>query len=268
MSVSGRRDGPGSDKPDLSGTTSRIIRALEAVAEKGDFRLKDIAEKIDLPTSTVHRILQTFTALNLIEKTDTQYYTLGIDFFRISSLVQQKFKLQNIARDQLLDMAEHSGETCSFALYMRATRTGMIVDTIPTNHPLRYHIEPFTHWPLAWGSLGRSMLAYLPAEDVEAVLAAARASPATRQPVPKMADLSAELAETRLSGHYVSINQVEPGATGTAAAVLGPRGALVGSLGIAIPVQRYSPDMQAGLSEVVMRNARSLSASLGYRPGD
>jgi len=250
---------------DMVGTAERIIRLLQFVAERGQFSLKDVSAALRLPPSTVHRMLQLLMRFDLVDRDDQLNYRVSREYYRIGSLAVDKFDLNTAARPHLEEMSRRTNETVSFALYLPKQRLGMIVDTIPTKYPLQYWIEPFTTWSLAWGSLGRAMLAYLPDEDVTAILESAPPSPATGQPVPTKESLATEFAGIRALGHYVSINQNVLGATGTAAVVLGLGGQVIGSIGVTIPVARYRPEAQPEVSEMVTRHARELSASLGYK---
>lgn len=247
------------------GTVSRVIRLLQLVAEMGTFSLKDMAQALQLPPSTAHRLLQLFVQFDIIERTERQTYKIGREYYRMGSLAARRFDLNAAAHSYLVEIAEEFGETCSFALYLPVDRKGMIVDTISTRHPLRHHLNPFVPWPLVWGALGRTMMAYLPDEDVAAVLAQSDPSPALNQPPPTKESLAIEFAGIRVLGHYVSVNQNVMGATGTAAPVFGAGGKLVGSLGITIPVARYKPEMQPALSASVVKHAGALSTALCYR---
>jgi DNA-binding IclR family transcriptional regulator len=247
------------------GTVARVIRLLQGVAESGDFTLKDMSTQLDLPPSTVHRLLQLLMKFDFVERRPNQTYRASREFYRVGSLVQSKFDLNSAARPYLSAIAETYREICSFALYMPATRTGMIVDTIRSPHPLQYYIEPFAHWPLTWGALGRAMLSALPEEDVVAILAEAQPAPATGQAPPSFKQLVRDLKIVHEQGFYVSINQNVLGATGTAAPVFGPDGRLIGSLGLTIPLARYDPRVQERISRDIADTAQRFSAALGYR---
>ena len=267
MAVTPKPLGKSKKKPsgDVSGTVDRTLRLLQFVADTGQFSLKQCVEAVQLPTSTVHRMLQILTRRDFIERNGQQTYSVSREFFRMGSLAAQKFDLNNTARPHLEAIFAQFQESCSFALFLPGLHSGMIVDAINTPFPLKYLLEPFKPWPLAWGSLGRSMLAHLPEEEVAAILAAAPPSPGTGLPPPTPASLAAELAGIRALGHYVSVNQNVLGATGTASAVLGMDGEVIGSIGMTVPLARYDPGNQPAMSETITRHARELSAALGFR---
>lgn len=249
---------------DLGGTVQRVIRLLQFVAEEGRFNLKDASSVIGLPSSTVHRLLQFLIRYDLIQRDTNQTYRISREYFRLGSLAVRKFELNEVGHDHLVELAARFGETCSFAIYLPTRGEGMVVDTVPSSHPLQYIIEPFTPWTLAWGSLGRAMLAYLPDDEIASILAAAPSSQTTKQPAPSKESMSAELAGIRALGYYTSVSQRIPGATGTAAPVLGFESRPIGSIGITIPLIRYRPEMQAEITSEVVRHARELSAALGH----
>jgi DNA-binding IclR family transcriptional regulator len=249
---------------DTGGTVQRVIRLLQYVAEEGQFNLKEASSEVGLPSSTVHRLLQFLIRADLVERDKNQTYRLSREFFRLGSLAVQKFDINSAAHPHLVALVERFGETCSFAIYLPKRKMGMIVDTVPSSHPLQFVIEPFAPWTLAWGSVGRTMLAHLPDDEVAEILAAAPPSAASGQPAPSKESLSAELAGIKALGYYTSVSQRIPGATGTCAPVLGSEGRLIGSIGITIPLSRYRPETQDDINAEILRHASELSAALGY----
>lgn len=266
MSQNAKADRPKERTDDLGGTVLRVVRLLQFVAEEGRFNLKEASSRIGLPSSTVHRLLQILVGADLVERDDSQTYRLGREYFRLGSLAIRKFDIDQAAHVHLVELVERFGETCSFAVYLQKRRMGMIVDTVPSPHPFQFVIEPFEPWTLAWGSLGRTMLAHLPDEVVAAILAAAPPSPVSGAPAPSKESLSAEFAGIRALGYYTSVSQRTPDSTGTASPVLGSGGRLIGSLGITFPLSRYRPEQQGEVNAEISGRARALSLSLGYSP--
>ncbi|MFO7278468.1 MAG: IclR family transcriptional regulator [Pseudomonadota bacterium] len=246
------------------GTVERVIRLLQFVAERGSFNVKDAVTALRLPTSTVHRLLLQLAQMGLVERESYQGYRVSRELYRLSGLVMQRFDLHGVAHSHLVELVREFDETCSFAVYLPSTHSGMIVETVLTSHPLQFRLEPFVSWPLTWGSLGRVMLAHLPEEDVREALKGAMPSPATGAPPPTVESIAGELAQIREVGYYVARNHNVAGAVGTSAAVLGAGGKLVGAIGMTIPVARYREELQPEISARIRHHAQMLSASLGY----
>jgi IclR family acetate operon transcriptional repressor len=263
---------PGIDPPypaadDASGTVARVIRLLRHVAETGgSLSVKSIAASLSLPSSTVHRQLQLLARAGLVEHDEASHtYRAGREFFRIASLVVQQFDVGPMVRPVLDALRDETGETCFFTLYLPAAREATIVEIARSPHPLRYQVERFTHIRLAWGSLGRSILAHLAEADVEAILAAAGPAPATGRAPPAAATLRAELERIRQRGYAMSKGQNIAGGVGLASAVFDGRGAVVGSIGLTMPQARFTSAVSARCPGRVVEHARRVSMALGWR---
>lgn len=254
---------------DASGTVARIVRLLRHVAETGGaMSVKSIATSLSLPSSTVHRQLHLLARAGLVEHDEvTRTYRAGREFFRIASLVVRQFDVGPTVRPLLEALRDDTGETCFFTMYLPAAREATIVEVARSPHPLRYQVDRFTHIPLAWGALGRSILAHLPDDDVAAILANARPAPATGRPPPAAAALRTELARIVRRGVAISRGENISGAVGLAAPVFDARGAVVGSIGLTMPDARFTAEAATRFQELVLASARRLSSGLGWRDG-
>ena len=107
------------------------------------------------------------------------------------SLITRQIDIEEIARPILSAMRDACHETCYFAMYLPASRrfVGTVVARSP--HPLGYHFEPLMEQKVAWGAVGRCMLAYLPEEEVAKAVAEAGNSPAGTAP-PSLKDMKAD----------------------------------------------------------------------------
>jgi DNA-binding IclR family transcriptional regulator len=255
---------------EATSTVVRVVRLLQCVAEMGgEISVKEFAQRLSLPPSTVHRLLKLLMTQGLIEqRATTQRYRAGRELFRISSLITRQVDFEEIARPILDDMRDACHETCYFAMYLPASRrfVGAVVARSP--HPLGYHFEPLMEQKVAWGAVGRSMLAYLPDDIVAKAVAEAGPSPGGN-PAPNLKDMKAALQDIRARGYASAEGEIFPEAIGFARAVFDADGDVMGSLGITMPMIRYKPVMHKQLAALVVGKAKDLSKALGYRePAD
>src|SRR6478752_4937335 len=157
--------------PELTGSIERTLRALQAVAEQGEFTPKDIARDVGVPTSTAYRLVQALGAMNFVEKSSHGRYRVGRSLLRLASLIVDQFDYEAIAHPFLSELAERFEETAAFALYLPNEHCFTIIDSISAKHSLQYVVEKHTPSPMIWGALGRSMPPFLPEEDVLEALA-------------------------------------------------------------------------------------------------
>ena len=247
-------------------TVVRVVRMIQSVAEMGgEISVKEFAARLSLPPSTVHRLLKLLMSQGLIEqRASTQRYRAGRELFRISTLITRQIGVEEIAGPILSAMRDACNETCYFALYLPTSRrfVGAVVARSP--HPLGYHFEPLMEQKVAWGAVGRCMLAYLPETEVEKAVAEAGASPAGTA-APSLKDMKEILKEIRDRGFASAEGEIFPEAIGFARVVFDADGNVMGSLGITMPMIRYRPAMHKQLANLVIGKAKELSNALGYR---
>jgi DNA-binding IclR family transcriptional regulator len=247
------------------GPIERTLKALASVAERGEFTPKDIAADAGVPTSTAYRLLLSLAALNYVEKASHGSYRVGRQYIRLASLILDRFDYASVAHPFLVELSAQFQETCAFALYVPKAYAFTIIDIINSLHPLQYIVAMNTLRPLVWGALGRSMLPYLPEEEVQAAIDRQAAPPEPGTPPVTREMLAAEFDVIRSQGCFIATSPNALGSNGTAAAVFNARGQLLGSLGVTVPIVRYDAAMQPAISAAVVHAARAMSAALGYR---
>lgn len=252
-------------QPESAGTIERTLRAIRCVAEKGEFSLKDFAEEVGIPTSTAYRLLQSLGEVNFVEKSTYGSYRVGRELYRLASLVVHDIEYEAMARPLLQRLSDEFQETCAFALYLPKEKVFTIVETIGSLHQLQYVVQRYTHRPMVWGALGRSMLPFLPEEDVvEAIARQGNAPEPNMKPITRE-DLRKEAEAIMREGCFVSTSPNAFGTSGTAAPVFNSKSQVFGSIGVTIPSVRYDPAMQPRLSAAIVEAARGMSAALGFR---
>jgi DNA-binding IclR family transcriptional regulator len=248
----------------VDSAAARVLRLLQCIAEgEREFALKDLAARTGLAPSTTHRLLGFLVHADLVEHAGPKAYRLGPELFRIGALVLQKFELHKMARPLLHELWKQWQETCSFCLYKPATRTATVVDTIRTPHPLQFALDLHSEISLAWGSMGRSILAFLPNEDVEAVLALERRGPISGKHLPTRRAMRQDLERIRQRGYAVYEDKTLDMA-GVTAPVFGPGGIVAGCIGVTMPASRFRKPDESELCAAVVDKARRLSAAAGF----
>lgn len=251
-----------SDK-DASGTVARAVAVLRLVAEaREEVSITSLSNGLDLPASTVHRLLHLLIDQGMVEQRNRYSYGVGTEFYRLGSLVVGKAQISEIALPYMRELVALCDEYCMLWLYSPAERTVMIVETVSSSHPLRYVRDKFMPSGLAWGSSGRSVLAFLPEEDIVEVHRSAGPSSVSGAPLPPLAEFLAELDVIKGRGYAHSRGQKIDGAVGFGAPVY--RGdKVIGSLCLTIPDIRYEPQREAELAAALIAQAQKVSFAIG-----
>jgi IclR family transcriptional regulator, acetate operon repressor len=251
------------DSESSRGAGARTLELLRCIAlGEREFALKDLAEHAGLASSTVHRLLEFWVRRDLIERAGPKAYRLGPALFRLASLIVQKFDLPRIARPFLEALWDEWQETASLCLYEPATKTAMVAASIASPHPLQFVLAPYSEISLAWGSLGRSILAQLSTQEIDLVLARAQRSPLSGRPPPPRRALHKELRIVRERG-YALYEDEAMDIAGVSAPVFTTGGAILGCIGVTMPASRFLKPIRAKLPASVLRSARRLGVAVG-----
>jgi len=246
------------------GTGTRVVKVLQNVAEMGEeFTVTALARRLELAPSTVHRLLQSLVRTGMIERSGAESYRPGRELFRMASLLVQRFDVRAMTRPILHELWTQWQETCSVCLYESVGRTAKIVDMIASAHPLQYVIASSTTISLAWGSLGRSILAFLPDKDINAVIAKAERGPLSGRKALPRAELLRELDKIRRRGYARFEDRSTLNIAGIAAPIFGAQGSVLGSMGVTMPLGRFNLCNTKSLTEAILAAASRASSALG-----
>lgn len=243
-----------------------MVRLLQCLAEADDLPLKELSQRLSLPPSTVHRLLQLLAQHDLVERAPKgHHYRSGVEFFRLASLVLGKTDLGDVAEPILRSVVKACNELCFLIQYLPAVKRVAVARKVDATHPLRYDIPLFEPSTMLWGATGRSVLAFLPSDERDEVLREAHVSPVTGQRLPPRKEFLRELDRIRKAGYVCTRGQKMPGAVGIGAPVFGGSGRVVGSICITVPQARFDPKSERRLAGLAVKAAARLSAALGFR---
>lgn len=249
-----------------SGTVARVALLLGVLAElEGDASLGEIAEAMKLPASTTHRLLHLLLNEGFVERGATaRTYRPGLEFLRVGGLVSSRASLEAVATKFMQEVVDAIDETCMLSVYVPRRQTSMITKVIYGSHPLRYEAVLYQPSPLEWGATGRGILAFLPKEAREAVLAGAASSPADPRKSAKPSQVERELGIVQQQGYAHTRGQKIKGAVGISAPVFNADG-VVAALCVTVPEGRFKDSMEPLFARTLMRQASRLSETLGWR---
>lgn len=247
------------------GPMTRWVRVLEAFAEQGEWGVRDLARRTDIPRSAAHRILHDMAGLGLLASANEPgRFRVGADLARIGLLVAEHLDVRRVGRPILERASAAIGETVVLAIYDPLRRQFSAVDAVETSHPIRYLWESLRDWSdLHLGSSGKGILAFLPPDEQAAIL------DRLPDPIPGRTSLSKarlreDLQAARRRGFVVSHGERFEGAVGVSAPVRDARGRVVGDIIATWPDNRTDAAKERGAGAIVRSAADDLSGRLGW----
>ncbi|AWK09640.1 IclR family transcriptional regulator [Streptomyces spongiicola] len=218
----------------------------------------EIAEALDLPLPTVHRLCATLVAEGFLARpAGTRRLRLGPQVARMVGPLIEGMGMSEAARAILRRLAEDTGETANLATLVG--NEVVYLDSAPGRHLLSPRAEPGLRVPAHCTALGKCLLAQLPDEEVLRLVGKGPYERLTDATHTTWTQLSKALDEVRDDGLSRSLEEYEVGLVSFAVALpAAPDGTLFG-ISVSLPTSR------AGQRREIEQRLRTATAVLRRR---
>lgn len=235
-----------------------VLRTLALHSQAGA-RMADIARETGLERPTAHRFLQGLIAEGLAyQHPVSRRYLPGPLLYELGLSAEPRFRIQDLAQPALKLLAEETGDTVFLAV--RAGPDALCIDRKEGSFPIKaFPIDVGTRIPLGVGAGGLAMLAALPEEETQSILAYNVARLANFGDL-TIAELAGLVAAARKRGYAINPTRA-PGVAAFGLAIRNPDGGLAGSISIAAIESRLPPDRIDKLARLIRSEIRKLEKS-------
>lgn len=266
--MSQRKTGVSASNPDasrLSSVDSALRLLKEFSAEQPELGITELALRLGLAKSTVHRLASTLLAAGFLEQNpSSDRYRLGLSLFALGMLVRRRMDVSSEALTSLHELRDRTGETVHLAV-MEHTDI-MYLFNLETRQAIGMRSYLGVRKPAYCTSEGRAMLAFSPSALLEGIVQ--NGLPArTPRTVTDPATLLALLAEVKLKGYALDDEESDEGMRGLAAPIRDASGAVIAAVGLAGPSQRLNQKKLRSFTPWVVAAGQAISSRLGYRGG-
>ena len=242
----------------------RALALLSTVgrhAERG-ITLTEAVEESGLNKPTCRRLLLALIRAGTVEQDEeTRRYYLGQEAYVLGSLASRRFGLLQLSMESLQRLSRKTED--STFLSVRRDRFSICLYREEGTYPVRTHAlqAGFEH-PLGVGAGSLAMLAALPDEDIEAILAANAAVLAEKYPMLPPERIRLDVALTRQKGFALNPGRIFANSWGIGVALRTPEGGVAGALSIAAIDSRMQDARQVELAASLLQEARLVEGKL------
>jgi DNA-binding IclR family transcriptional regulator len=244
----------------------RTVAVMEAIAAAPTgISLAKLAPAVGAPKTSLVELLQTLVRANYLRR-DGALYRYGPRAFRLAGLIQKDRSFVHEARDYLNQLSRDSDETAVLLTMNPDGRTTVYADSVVGSNPVRYMPVDGEERAAHLTAGGRIMLAYQPADQIEAYLRDVTLESFTADTVASKQGLRKILRDIRAEGFAATYGELVEGGASVAAPVFSAIGQVVAALILGGPAERFRnrADILIGL---VKDAAQAMSQRLGY-PGE
>jgi len=236
----------------------KIFAVLEHMVEtRGSRRsvpFADLVRSVPFARTTVHRILYSLEKLGYVEKDVRSHYQLSSKFFELTGPVSHFRRLESLSKSVMQSLMLRFGETVNLGVL----EDGRVVyiDVLQSPNALRIAAVPGELNPIHCTALGKAMLAFLPQDEIDAILEHNPLIRRTQRTITRKAHLLEHLASVRERAVALDLEENLNGVICVAAPIFDQAGRAIAGLSVSGPATR----MQAKLTQVQQETRSSALA--------
>ena len=244
------------------GIISAVVKASDILdcftAEEPVLSLAQISSRISLPKSSVLNLLRTLEYCGLICRIeDNKNYCLGYRTLTLSHAKRQALPMLRQALPELEELQERSGEIVYLVTHAKG-KVLYLEGLYPGRRMAAYSVAGKTNY-MHCTSVGKSILAYLPQEEIDAILDHWGLPALTANTTTDRDKLMEELAQIRQQGYAVDNEEETLGVRCVGVPIRNRNGYPTGAISISSTVLALTDDHIPRYAEQISRVCARLS---------
>ena len=245
----------------------KIIKILDYLSDvERDVGITELSLELDLPKSTVHRILKNLSRYSVVEKeNETSRYKLGLRLLKYSNSLLKSFDLRQIVKPILKKVCNETKETTFLTIWRN--NHGICIDSISSSRSTNTHlfVEIGREMPFHCTASSEVLLANQPIEDIKRIINKKQLLRYTPNTITEPKKLIIHLLDIKNKGFAICDEELEEGIKAIAAPIKNIKGKTIASITITGLAQRLNSNNMERLIKIVTNSAQEISKSLGYK---
>ena len=243
--------------------TAEILTAF-ARSDTPTLGVTEIAQELGISKAVVHRTLNSLKVKGFIEvEPESRRYALGPTALAVGLAFLRHVDVRDLARPVMRDLSEKTRETATLSI--RSAWDRIYIDQVTPPREVKMTVELGKPFPLHAGSSSKSLLAYLPDDEIDEYLDRIDLHRFTDLTITDPVRLRQELEKVRASGFAVSMGERQADAASVAAPIFDHTGRPIASMSLCGPVERFGGEVDEAAALIVAAT-RQLSTQVGFRP--
>jgi IclR family KDG regulon transcriptional repressor len=239
----------------------RAFRILDCfIGSNAEMSLPDLTKRLEMPKTTVWRLIKTLESCGYLEEKGKGRYKLGRKALLLAAAYLNHIDVRRIALPVMNRIRDLTGETVY--LNLLEGRQRIVLDHVVGTYEIVYVPSIGRITPLYAGASSKVMLAFLDEEEIDRILLKEDLKPLASRTINNISALKRELAKIRKDGYASSISELEEGLIAVSGPIRAPLG-IVGSLTIGFPQIRYANKDMNLLIKLIKEGAIEISTHLG-----
>jgi DNA-binding IclR family transcriptional regulator len=244
----------------------RGLRILEVFSGKQPrLRLQDVVESSALPKSTASRILKTLVSLNYLQfDNDSKKYFLGPKVLHLGHRYLSGLDVRRVALPYLEELSRLTDQNVNLGI-LDASKV-LYIESIKRRRIINAEFRIGMRLKSWQTSVGRSILAFLDEDKLEALLKEFLTDPKAREYIGSKGErLIENLEDVRRKGYALDDEQFVQGLRTAGAPIFGGKGQPIGGISVLVLAQVVSRDeLVDHFVPLLLDTSREISSVFGF----
>jgi DNA-binding IclR family transcriptional regulator len=242
----------------------KAMAILELLGEtSGGRTATEIHSTLGLPKATTFMILNVLERHQMVQRSPDNRYSIGIKTYELGTRYLATLDIVEVARPYLEALVDQTRLTGHLGILQGDSL--IYADKVEAGGMIRFSTFAGMRADIHTSSLGKAIAAFMPAEEIGALLGQRELGAYTPNTITNLDELHAELERIREQGFALENEEGELGVRCVGAPIRDGSGAVIAAISVTgvlsqIPLERVEP-----LSEEVRSAAAGVARAMGYR---
>ncbi|WP_035175255.1 IclR family transcriptional regulator [Bacillus atrophaeus] len=244
-------------------TVVKSMALLNLFLTEPKLTLSELISLSGMPKTSVHRMVSSLEEMGLLSRDRNGAYTLGLVFLEFGQLVSERLDIRQIAKPVMEELCQEVDEAVH--LIMRDGNEAIYVEKIEGTQTVRLYTAIGRRSPLYAGACARSILSFLPQEQIETYIRQTEFVPIGSGTITDPAELLQTISSSLENGYTVSYSELENYTAAIGAPIFSRKGQVAAGISIAGFEARFTKERLPYLTEKVKGAALQISEKMGYK---
>lgn len=242
----------------------RAMRVLEALSiSKEGMSLAALSSELDVPKTSALQLLRALEIAGYVRRTPGGF-VLGAASYGLAARIGGADDVERAILSVMQDVVDVTQETILIGAFTDGGREAVYTKRIPSPLAVRFAPEVGDQRPLYASGIGKLLLAYAPADFLDAYLGSTKLEAVTTKTVTTKKLLKERLKQIRAANFVASIDELAEGGSAIVAPIFDAEGRVERALVLAAPTARFLVN-QSRYESAVREGAERISVLNGYR---
>ena len=246
-------------------SVAKTLQIVETLSQSSEpMRLHDIALSVDMPDSTVLRMITSLMEFGYIHQNSENYkYFLALKFAKIGAIAVSQNNLRDISHSMLAELSHQ----CKEAACTAVEADNQVVYTDVVDGPdgmLKVMHYIGKQAPMHCTGVGKCLLLNYSESQIDSLIETRGLQQYTQNTINTKEALLKELELVRDRGFAIDNQECELGARCVASGIRDYTGKTVAAISVSGPATRMTYEYLESISAIVVKTAKEISATLSY----